>query len=247
MSTWERIKFSFIKVLNWIFPEPSSEQLLDAQVQGSDNAFHASLEAIKASNGDIGVIQGELTTMKAEANRAHMDVTEAVQASVGLSGVQLQTAQRNIANLQQNANQADSAVAVMETTITTTKEVQEMTEMGVAMQRSQASVTNARSRANVALERLYGTLEHISDLQMQAAGVLTGANIPNYTAKIEERKNRQQGRAEAAQRMVKKTVGGAIANAPITAAEQELLDQAYNSAGVDKPASADQQTNQSAS
>lgn len=227
---WQR----FVDFINKLAGERSSEILLEETITSNRNQFQQSYDAIKASSGDIRILERELAQQKAAAAQAHANVKRAIQQSQNLQGVQLQAAQRQIANLQMIANTADQVVNQMEEAVRTVKITQETTEAGLAVEESNRRMREAQARSDVVLERLYGTLERASDAQLRAAGVMTTPGTKDHSQVLRDRADKARGRSEAAQRVAQQLVGSA-ASAEMSQAELELLSQAYAEAGMTNP------------
>ncbi len=214
----------------------SSDALLAETVDSMQGAFGRSYDEAKSAGGEIEVVSlNTLAQAQSAAQTAHLNVKRAVRDSKNLTGTELTIQQNKIVKLQEMANHADEAVKEMQGMILHAKENQVLVEGKVAMSGLDMKLREGKARTDVALEKLYNTMERVSDSQLRAAGYLDGSDVKDHSAELSRRMARSKGRAESAQRMVSQTIGDPFAES-LSSDEMETLKAAYESAGVAMPA-----------
>jgi hypothetical protein len=151
-----------------------------------------------------------------------------------MSGQELQIQQSKIVRLQQMATHAAEVVVTMEATIERAKVTQTLVEGKVAMAAADMQLRETMARTDVAMEKLYGTVEMITDSQLRAAGYLQDRRVKDHSGELSRRASKARGRAESAQRVTNQVVGSSF-NEVLTDDEQETLRAAYEAAGATLP------------
>ncbi|OGG08738.1 hypothetical protein A2154_03965 [Candidatus Gottesmanbacteria bacterium RBG_16_43_7] len=237
----------FVDFLNSLVPDRSSQALLQEQQAGYAQALTDSYDSIKSSGGNIRVLIGNITKRKAELSQSELQLRQEIRSSANLTGNQKDAADRRIAMLTKIVAAKRNLVTNLENALSTSRNVQEMAEIGWQDLDTQRDLANAEASAAIDHEAMYALLEQIADAQLAATGKIKGAKIKDHRGELEERANRRQGRAETAQRVAQTSLGRPSQQVLLTDEESAILTEAYASAGVQMTASAaDQTTNQAA-
>lgn len=224
----------------------SSDALLAETIDSMHASFGQSYEATKDAAGQIQVSLDSLAQAKSTQKVAHANVNRAVRDAQSLSGNDLQIQQAKIVGLQKLATNTDEVVAAMEATIERAKHTQTLVEGRVAVEATNMQLRETTARLNVAMEKMFGTVERVNDSQLRAAGYLDNKQVKDHSSELSRRAAQAQGRAESSGRMVEQIVGNPFANS-LSEDEQEILAAAYQAAGKTLPAAEQKQTEKSAS
>lgn len=215
----------------------SSDALLDETISSMHEAFGQSYEATKDAAGHIEISLNGLAQAKSAAKTAHANVNRAVRDAQSLTGQELQIQQAKIVGLSKIATNTDEVILAMEATIERARKTQNIVEGRVAVEATNMQLRETTARMNVAMEKLFGSMELVDDSQLRAAGYMNdNKRIKDHTSELGRRAARAQGRADSAGRMVEQIVGNPFANS-LSNDEQEILAAAYQAAGKTLPES----------
>lgn len=222
-----------------IFRRRSTDNLVDETTDSMRKSWGNSYSEAKSAGGQIEITEGLLAEAKSSAGVAHANLSRATKASAKLTGEALKRKQKEILRLKELAVRADEVVEAMETGVATARELQEVTEGGVADFAMEIKLKEAENRNNAAMEKLYGIMENVYDSQLSAAGALKNARYTDHSREISDRMRKQKGETQAAERMARQVLGRSKTEEDLTDEELALLDEVYAEEGVTRPETAE--------
>lgn len=231
IGTFDRIRFFFTGLLNSIFPEPSSQQLLEEQVGSYQRALSNSARMLEKSGGNLKVAERDLAKAKKELQREQMNLQQAI--SSGAKPEKVATHLRMVKLKEQH-------VQILENGIAKGAETQERGKAAWQQLSSQRDIAHAEASVSISEETLADMLLEIAHAQLAAQGAIEGAEIKDYRDVIGDRAAQKMGEAETAMDLAGQAFGEQEkaeegSQIFLTQDEMEYLSSAYQQQGKQVP------------
>lgn len=226
----------------------STDALVNETVESLHDNFGRSYEAAKSAGGQIEITEDMLANAQSSANTARLNAERAVKAATKMTAGSPELAIQNqkIVRMKQMEQQTTKVAEGMAAAIVRAKQLQLFTEGKVAVGAIDMQLRETVARTNAAMETLYGTLESVTDGQLRAAGYLQDQKVADHSAEISRRAKKAEGRYKASSRVAEQILGSQ-SSTELSADEEEILAEAYRSAGAKMPVAEQTPTEKSAS